>query len=116
LEDFVDSLKPACSISESINKFYRLCHVLYSISALYVEAKSKQVYDENLVPIGHEFDTYLSALGLMATDVLATGNVQGPEEMYAGQLGDWLDGERYMMGLLEEDLSQLDPLHPRAQQ
>lgn len=34
---------------------------------------------------------------------------QQQQQQQANQLGDWFSGNRYMMGLLEEDLSQFHP-------
>lgn len=117
-----------------------------------------------MVPIGNEFDVYLSALGFMPVDehAAAGGRVDGlapvvvgafsgsptgvgvdgvarfaavgggpnamavqqqqqqqqqhqqhhqqqQQQHQASQLGDWFSGNRYMMGLLEEDLSHFHP-------
>lgn len=98
---------------------------------LYVEAKSKaQQQDTDMTPIGNEFDVYLSALGFMPVDDAAAPqhglpgttsptNAQGSGRFataamqnQTSQLGDWFSGNRYMMGLLEEDLSQFHPNGP----
>lgn len=124
LKEFIESLAPTCSVSEGIEKLHRLFQVLYSVALLYVEAKGKQQQDQDMAPIGNEFDVYLSALGFMPVDdqnmANAGGTSGGMGDAGAGmptgapmnqttQLGDWFSGNRYMMGLLEEDLSQFQP-------
>ena len=68
LSDVVRSLEPICSLSEAIDKLYRLCNVLFTIAELYVEAKAQnmnaQTPDEQLASMGQEFEGYLAALGL----------------------------------------------------
>jgi hypothetical protein len=64
-----------------------------------------------MAPIGSQVDMYLSALGLMPTDV-AADNMAGPGmatslppvNFQASYLGDWLSGNRHMMELLEGDV------------
>ncbi|KKK12214.1 hypothetical protein ARAM_002411 [Aspergillus rambellii] len=133
LDEFVTSLEPNCSLSAAIMNLHRLCHVLSNVARLYVEAKAQAQTQENqaLASVGHEFDTYLSALGLapaMPDDsdtrwpapVHGNGPVSGemkygpesqnmhPHMSHITQLGNWFSGNQYMMGLLEEDLSLFD--------
>ncbi|KAI0801645.1 fungal-specific transcription factor domain protein [Xylaria sp. FL0064] len=124
LDDFVRSLEPACDVSSSVRKLHQLCQVLYNVAELYVEAKAAE-------GVGSEFDAYLSQLGFMPVDVdggggsmmgvqpglEGDGNVQSgavDEQMRAiaqtNQLEDWFSGKNYMMGLLEEDLSGINPM------
>ncbi|KAI0531635.1 fungal-specific transcription factor domain protein [Xylaria digitata] len=120
LRDFVCSLEPACEVSSSVRKLHQLCQVLYNVAELYVEAKAAE-------GVGSEFDAYLSQLGFMPVDVDGTammgvqtdldggGGMQGAgEQMRAvaqtNQLEDWFSGKNYMMGLLEEDLSGINPM------
>ncbi|KAI0522098.1 hypothetical protein F5B22DRAFT_660463 [Xylaria bambusicola] len=120
LADFVRSLEPACEVSPSVRKLHQLCQVLYNVAELYVEAKAAE-------GVGSEFDAYLSQLGFMPIDVDgggmmgvqtgldAGGNVQGLDEQMraatqTNQLEDWFSGKNYMMGLLEEDLSGINPM------
>ncbi|GIJ85287.1 hypothetical protein Asppvi_004143 [Aspergillus pseudoviridinutans] len=135
LEDFVSSLAPICFLSEAITKLHSLCQVLSNVARLYVEARAQAQIQENqdLVSVGQEFDTYLSALGLApasgvggsrwntaASDSLAARsmpvleNSMGGQDLPAGfipqtQLGSWFSGNQHMMGLLEEDMSLWDP-------
>ncbi|KAL3470426.1 hypothetical protein BJX99DRAFT_49709 [Aspergillus californicus] len=140
LEEFVLSLEPNCSLSTAIFKLHRLCQVLSNVARLYIEAKAQAQTQESqdLASVGHEFDTYLSALGLAppteegdtrwaaAIPVQAQTQTQAqaqapntvPVEMrypdgnpvpHMSQLGTWFSGNQYMMGLLEEDLSMFDP-------
>ncbi|KAI0551686.1 hypothetical protein F4679DRAFT_572031 [Xylaria curta] len=115
LHAFVTSLETACEVSSSVRKLHQLCHVLYTVAALYVEAKAAQP-----VGGGSEFDVYLSQLGFMPVDEgmtgLQTGVVGLGEDgrveglgMQASSLEDWFSGKNYMMGLLEEDLSGINP-------
>lgn len=119
LSAFVSSLEPACEVSSSVRKLHRLCQVLYNVAELYVQAKAAEP-----VGAGSEFDVYLSQLGFMPVDegaggmmgVQATGMEDGDEAMLTraiaqtNQLEDWFSGKNYMMGLLEEDLSGIDPM------
>lgn len=41
-----------------------------------------------------------------------SSQVQGQDLGTAAQLGNWFWGNQYMMGLLEEDLSQVNPGRP----
>ncbi|KAI1747205.1 hypothetical protein F4782DRAFT_447735 [Xylaria castorea] len=118
LHAFVTSLETACEVSSSVRKLHQLCHVLYTVAALYVEAKAARP-----VGGGSEFDVYLSQLGFMPVDEAAGGmtgmqtGVVGLGEhgrvegmgMQASSLEDWFSGKNYMMGLLEEDLSGINP-------
>ncbi|KAI0182692.1 fungal-specific transcription factor domain protein [Xylaria flabelliformis] len=118
LHAFVTSLETACEVSSSVRKLHQLCHVLYTVAALYVEAKAAQP-----VGGGSEFDVYLSQLGFMPVDEAAGGmtgmqtGVVGLGEdgrvesmgMQASSLEDWFSGKNYMMRLLEEDLSGINP-------
>ncbi|KAJ5317981.1 hypothetical protein N7508_002489 [Penicillium antarcticum] len=169
LEEFIASLRPLCSYSQSIDRLHTLCSVLGTVARLYFEANTRQINeDSSLAEVGQEFDVYLSALGLAPANAMSgtgvgTGNVQagipntqgylqadipsvhvssaevpqqsqqGPpsgfpcqnqiqgqtqgqgnesasaEMAQAAQLGNWFWGNQYMMGLLEEDLSQFTP-------
>ncbi|KAL4918447.1 hypothetical protein BDW62DRAFT_200827 [Aspergillus aurantiobrunneus] len=132
LDEFVASLKPICSLSTAIAKLHRLCQVLSNVARLYVEAKAQAQTQEDqaLASVGHEFDTYLSALGLAppaddrdtrwtgpAPGTAMSGEMNyptaqqnmGPQMPHMIQLGNWFSGNQYMMGLLEEDLSMFDP-------
>ncbi|KAI0196374.1 hypothetical protein F4808DRAFT_452749 [Astrocystis sublimbata] len=127
LEAFVKSLEIACEVSASVKKLHQLCNTLYTVAALYVEAKAA-------LPMGgsNEFDVYLSQLGFMPVDegllgLEQTGGVVGLDgvgdgrgvlggvdggvlQANANSLEDWFSGKNYMMGLLEEDLSGIDPM------
>ncbi|KAI8627100.1 fungal-specific transcription factor domain protein [Xylariaceae sp. FL1651] len=118
LADFVKSLETACEVSSSVRKLHQLCQVLYNVAELYVEAKALEPLD----PAGNEFDLYLTQLGFMPiddssmvgiqTDLGGTGGVvdhQMRSLAQANQLEDWFSGKNYMMGLLEEDLSGINP-------
>ena len=93
---------------------------------------------QEFIQVGQEFDAYLGALGLpnnsmsggtgtgqmgnpgvFQTDVPAVhvsdlgpgAGFSAPAEVDSGtatQLGNWFWGNQYMMGLLEEDLSQFN--------
>lgn len=122
LAGFVQSLEAACDLSASISKLHRLCQVLYNVAQLYIEAKAQQPVDQDMVPVGNEFNMYLSQLGFMpALDESMAGNfdVGGGADgavlddnarsmAQTTQLGDWFSGHNYMLGLLEEDLSGIN--------
>ncbi|KAJ5146378.1 transcriptional regulator family: Fungal Specific TF [Penicillium bovifimosum] len=147
LEEFIASLHPLITFSQSIERLHNLCSILGTVARLYFEANTQAAdEDQNLIQVGQEFDVYLSALGLaptslipmngnaqmsnaqgyLQTDVPAVdvssaelpqlasgfagqpGSAQGQGQA-AAQLGNWFWGNQYMMGLLEEDLSQFNP-------
>lgn len=124
LADFLGSMQSVCEASEAAAKLHRLCQVLYHVAFLYAETKSQHP-DQTMLPIGNEFDQYLHALGFMPVDEnpsggnVATGMGGGgagsggdlPSDVMSQTaiLRDWFSGNRYMMGLLEEDLSQFSP-------
>ncbi|KAL7621644.1 hypothetical protein AAE478_008971 [Parahypoxylon ruwenzoriense] len=116
LADFVQSLEATCGLSSSISKLYQLCQVLYNVAQLYIEAKAQQPVDQDMVPVGNEFNMYLSQLGFMPMDENMSGNIdlgsvdnQTRSTAQTTQLGDWFSGNNYMLGLLEEDLSGINP-------
>lgn len=115
LQDFVDSLEGGRGLSEPIDKLYRLCRVMCDIATFYVEAKGQQQQSDNSISIGDEFEMYLSQLGFIPNDDQAMTNtdttdagapLQGSGQV--AQLADWFVGSRNMIGLLEEDLSQIE--------
>ncbi|GAP87980.1 putative fungal specific transcription factor domain-containing protein [Rosellinia necatrix] len=142
LAAFVRSLETACDVSPSVRKLHQLCHVLYSVAELYVEAKAAAASaadDDDLdghAAAGSEFDAYLSQLGFMPVvdegammgvhmdgssgggvggvgGGAGAGDVDGLQmraAAQANQLEDWFSGKNYMMGLLEEDLSGINPM------
>jgi len=74
-----------------------------------MESKSQQ--SEERGPIGDEFDVYLSALGFPPAEYSAQGvdtSDMSQPSLQTAQLGNWFSGSQYMMGLLEEDLSQFN--------
>ncbi|KAI1841460.1 hypothetical protein JX266_012389 [Neoarthrinium moseri] len=112
LEHFILSLKDSCQISAAVDKLHRLSKVLYHVALLYVEAKTQQSLDQDMVPVGNEFDMYLSQLGFMPMDETMAGGLgdTAPDDMTRNllqttQLGDWFSGGNHIMGLVEEDLS-----------
>lgn len=114
IQDFVTSLEKIRDASEAVEKLYRLFQVMCDAAVLYVESRLQQQQDDSMVPIGDEFEMYLSQLGFMPgedqtmTNTMDTaGPVQGQGP--GAQIADWFSGNRIMMGLLEEDLSQIDP-------
>ncbi|KAI1325692.1 fungal-specific transcription factor domain protein [Xylariaceae sp. FL0255] len=134
LRDFVTSLETACEYSGSVKKLHQLCQVLYNVAEVYIEAKAVQRRQREglgdsemgagdvVDPMGMEFDMYLSQLGFMPVvdDGSGLGGSGGamPDlggaastagSLPANQLEDWFSGKNYMMGLLEEDLSGMNP-------
>ncbi|KAI0008215.1 hypothetical protein F4779DRAFT_588482 [Xylariaceae sp. FL0662B] len=115
LAEFVESLEAGCDVSESVSKLHQLCQVLYNVALLYVEAKAQEPVDQDMVPVGNEFDMYLSQLGFMPVDENMANVNMGVDDQTKSmtqnnQLGDWFSGNNYVMGLLEEDLSGINPM------
>lgn len=113
LQEFVISLDTARDASETINKLYCICQVMCDVAGLYVEAKSQQMEDQSMAPIGDEFEMYLGQLGFMPTEDQAMVHAEDGDRPHlvtgqVAQIADWFSGNRNMMGLLEEDLSQID--------
>ncbi|KAK1596980.1 fungal-specific transcription factor domain-containing protein [Colletotrichum navitas] len=109
LTEFVASLRPACGLSEPVEKLHQLCSMLCNVATLYMESKSQQ--SEERGPISDEFDVYLSALGFPPAEYPAQGvdtSDMSQPSLQTAQLGNWFSGSQYMMGLLEEDLSQFN--------
>ncbi|KAK2025159.1 fungal-specific transcription factor domain-containing protein [Colletotrichum zoysiae] len=109
LNEFVTSLRPACGLSEPVEKLHQLCSMLCNVATLYIESKSQQ--SEERGPINDEFDVYLSALGFPPAEYPAQGmdtSDMSQPSLQTAQLGNWFSGSQYMMGLLEEDLSQFN--------
>ncbi|KAK2054590.1 fungal-specific transcription factor domain-containing protein [Colletotrichum caudatum] len=109
LNEFVTSLRPACGLSEPVEKLHQLCSMLCNVATLYMESKSQQ--SEERGPINDEFDVYLSALGFPPAEYPAQGmdtSDMSQPSLQTAQLGNWFSGSQYMMGLLEEDLSQFN--------
>ena len=117
IQEFVASIESLQDASETIEKLCRVFQIYRDVAVVYVEAKSQQQEDETMVPIGDEFDMYLSQLGFMPSEDMSmaahanqpsvTQPMQPPDGQVA-QMGDWFSGSRNMFGLLEEDLSQID--------
>ncbi|KAM6535772.1 hypothetical protein FALCPG4_005312 [Fusarium falciforme] len=113
LNKFAASIAEAVDSSETMTKLFRLCHVMSNVAALYVEAKSQQQEDQAMVPIGDEFEVYLSQLGFMPTvDQQAMNAANDPNAVFhegsqVAQMADWMSGSRNLLGLLEEDISQI---------
>jgi hypothetical protein len=110
LEVFVQSLQSACETSQAVDKLHRLSNVLYNVAVLYIEAKAQQGLDQDMVPVGNEFDMYLSQLGFMPMDEglgagEGSGGAAGADATRNALLGDWFSGGNHILGLVEEDLS-----------
>ncbi|KAK8037628.1 hypothetical protein PG991_000974 [Apiospora marii] len=129
LERFIGSLEAGCGISPAVEKLHRLSTVLYNVALLYAEAKAQQAWDQDMVPVGNEFDLYLSQLGIMPMDESGGGDPSGAaahdvngggaggaggsgggadDVMRNVQLGDWFSGNNHILGLVEEDLSSFN--------
>lgn len=89
LEEFLASLHPLITFSQSIHRLHNLCSVLGTVARLYFEANTRTQTatneDQDLTQVGQEFDIYLSALGLAPTNPMnpmsggnvPIGNMQG---------------------------------------
>lgn len=116
LDRFTVGLQPVVSMSQGIEKLHRLCNVLYHVAALYVEAKAQQQQDQGMSMVGNDFDMYLSQLGFISqqhsSDSTAAGGefgLGGVPAVNQARLGDWFSGNRYVMGLMEEDMLDFTP-------
>ncbi|KAH7126202.1 hypothetical protein EDB81DRAFT_889900 [Dactylonectria macrodidyma] len=113
LQEFTATLEIASDVSEVLKKLHRLCYVMSNVAMLYVQAKSHQQDDQTMIPIGDEFDMYLSQLGFMPTEEQMAGNPlnEGNGATAGGsqvaQMADWFSGSRNLLGLLEQDISQI---------
>ncbi|KAM0547862.1 hypothetical protein ACHAPJ_010209 [Fusarium lateritium] len=113
LKEFSASIEETNDTSETMQKLSRLCNVMSNVAALYLEAKSQQQEDQAMVPIGDEFDAYLSQLGFMPVmdpNMNAAGgdpNAAFTENSQVTQMADWMSGSRNLLGLLEQDISQI---------
>jgi hypothetical protein len=113
LQSFTATFDVAREASEASQKFATLCRVMCEVVTLYVEAKSQQNDDQNMRPIGDEFEMYLSQLGFMpnmgTTDPgsapMGDPSGQMPGAQQGALVSDWYSGSMNMMGLVEEDLS-----------
>lgn len=114
----MSTLQPVVSMSAAIEKLHRLSNMLHNIASLYVEAKAQQLQDQDMSMVGNDFDMYLSQLGLVTQQPLgesttaAEGDFQArdvPAATHATRLGDWFSGNRHIMGLLDEDMSEFSP-------
>ncbi|PHH73144.1 hypothetical protein CDD82_5630 [Ophiocordyceps australis] len=113
LQDFVASLDVARASSLSIQKLQRLCQVMCEVAGLYIEARSQEQENQTTIPIGDEFEMYLNQLGVMPVDDVAMAQARDnrismPTDGQVAQIADWYSGSRNMIGLLEEDLSQIE--------
>ncbi|KAM0338765.1 hypothetical protein ACHAPU_011188 [Fusarium lateritium] len=113
LKEFSTSIAETSDASETMQKLSRLCNLMSNVAALYVEAKSQQQEDQTMVPIGDEFDVYLSQLGFMPVMDSSMNTAGGDpnaafaESSQVTQMADWMSGSRNLLGLLEQDISQI---------
>ncbi|KAH6867834.1 hypothetical protein B0T10DRAFT_502083 [Thelonectria olida] len=112
LKAFSASLEAAIDSSETVQKLWHLWQVMSNVATLYVEAKSQTQEDEAMVPIGDQFDVYLSQLGLLpvvqtAIDATGTPDATVVKSSQVTHIANWMSGSRNMMGLLEQDISQI---------
>ncbi|KAH7115450.1 hypothetical protein B0J13DRAFT_653839 [Dactylonectria estremocensis] len=112
LKAFSASLEAAIDSSETMQKLWHLWHVMSNVATLYVEAKSQTQEDQAIVPIGDQFDVYLNQLGFLpmvqaAIDPAGGANAAVAESFQVTQMANWMSGSRNVMGLLEQDISQI---------
>jgi hypothetical protein len=157
LQNFVSSLESCRMLTEGADKLYKMCHLFLQVAKLYLQAKThdtpqtqalspsqtdyyttdKGQFDLNSMT---EFDSYLSALGLMPNSAWPMANFstsQASESFNAysqgqgvagaagldmsgmglpdgGQnsLQDWFSGSRYLMNMMEaSDDTQMPDLN-----
>ncbi|RKK99415.1 hypothetical protein BFJ70_g17510 [Fusarium oxysporum] len=112
MKQFSASIEETSDTLETMQKLSRLCNIMANVAALYVEAKSRQLEDQAIVPMGDEFDVYLSQLGLVPTMDSTMNNAGNPnagfgDNAQVNQMADWMSGSRNLLGLLEQDISQI---------
>lgn len=116
LDRFAAGLQPVLSVSRAVEKLHGLCRLLSRVAALYVETKARR-QDQDLSMVGDDIDMILSRLGFISHGEqpgmsTGAGGGSGPEVPAADQtpqLGEWFSGNRYVMGLMEDDLLDFDP-------
>lgn len=111
LQDFVASLETLRDASETAEKLYRMFRVMLDVASMYLDAKSQQQQDQNMIPVGDEFEMYLGQLGFISTDdhTINQANVPAGAQAFGQEsMADWFSGSQNIFGLLEEDLSQID--------
>lgn len=106
LNDFVESLKPARHVSNTIDRFHSLCSKFCQIAEAYVSAKSQEA-------VMTEFDNYLSTLGLLPQPISQGNGLEMdpiasslPPHTYQ----DWYSGNVGLYGLIDQetDFANLD--------
>jgi hypothetical protein len=97
LEMFVSTLEPFAEASRSASNFYRLCYIFHKVATLYIDGKTDSMLVGN-----SEFDQYLNVLGF------------GHNLQDGSELESWFNGNQFMMGLMEQDLSYLDAQFPTS--
>ncbi|KAM5350039.1 hypothetical protein ACJ41O_006544 [Fusarium nematophilum] len=120
LQEFSTGLETSVDSSETVEKLWRLWHIMSGVATLYVKAKSQQQEDEAMVPIGNQFDVYLNQLGFLPMgqtnmDPVEAPNAEVTESSQVAHIANWMSGSRNMMGLLEQDLSQIGGLEWRQE-
>ncbi|KAI9654358.1 MAG: hypothetical protein M1821_006674 [Bathelium mastoideum] len=126
LQDFAESMSD-CPTSHSAYKVSRLASVFVNVATVYIESREQEVVEPqrttsptapnytstdiyqqttaNPMPAWAPMDTFLHALGFAEDPSL---NVDGAAGTNAN-LENWFNGNQHIMGLLEDDLSYLDP-------
>nr|POE81228.1 hypothetical protein CFP56_77450 [Quercus suber] len=120
IRDYVASLRPACQLSDGIEKFYRMCSVFWRVAEAYVSAKQTEeasrlqnatTITRDLESVMGEFDGYLSSLGF--APVPQETGIDDPTSSVAtsdmsSYLYDWYSGNASLYGLLEQNFEGLD--------
>nr|POE46225.1 hypothetical protein CFP56_73187 [Quercus suber] len=120
IRDYVVSLRPACQLSDGIEKFYRMCSVFWKVAEAYVSAKLSEEASrlknvspttQNLESVMGEFDGYLSSLGFapvppeLEVESATSGAAASDMSSY---LYDWYSGNASLYGLLEQNFEGID--------
>lgn len=115
LHDFVDSISDS-DFSNGARKMHHVCEMFYRIAKLYVLAKQAQQPKDTIVAAlsqgstpytpGCDLNTlnpYLNAIGFAGDPMLDLNNGINPDA------GDWFQGNQWVMGLLDDDLTSMYP-------
>lgn len=98
LNDFAKSLKPACQVSATIDRFHSLCSMFCQIAEAYISAKSQEA-------VMTEFDDYLSTLGLLPQNASLENGMpfNGTDPSLPASYQDWYSGNVGLYGLIGDE-------------
>jgi hypothetical protein len=122
LAEFVATLRSLEYLSEGVAKLYRLCDIFQKVAELYTQAKIQEVNrgdqqrDRSAVPVTDsrqpaidDIDGYLSTIGFAPPSMDSfDSTLVDDAQLDADHLSNWFHGNNSLMGLLEQDLADMD--------